>query len=95
MYLVDSGSRVVHAFSFEPGTGTISDGRELVTVPEDVGTPDGLTVDTNGDIWVAIFTVAVECTVILRQVNCAKHCSSLPHNALPAGSPARNLSGFM
>ena len=55
MYLVDSGPRVVHAFSFEPGTGTISDGRELVTVPEDVGTPDGLTVDTNGDIWVAIY----------------------------------------
>jgi sugar lactone lactonase YvrE len=55
MYLVDSGPGVLHAFSFEPETGAISDSRALVTVPEDVGTPDGLTVDANGDIWVAIY----------------------------------------
>jgi sugar lactone lactonase YvrE len=55
MYLADSGPRVVHAFQFDPETGTISNGRLLVTLDEDTGTPDGLTVDTNGDIWVAIY----------------------------------------
>jgi len=55
MYLVDSGPRVVHAFAFDGKMGTITNGRVLVTVSEDVGTPDGLTVDADGDLWVAIF----------------------------------------
>ena len=55
MYLVDSGPRVIHAFAFDPDHGTISDGRILVTVPEDVGAPDGMTVDAAGDLWVAIY----------------------------------------
>jgi sugar lactone lactonase YvrE len=55
MYLADSGPRIVHAFTFDPLTGSISDRRALVTVAEDVGAPDGLTVDIDGDIWVAIY----------------------------------------
>lgn len=55
MYLVDSGPRVVHAFAFDPERGTISAGRELVTVPEEGGAPDGMTVDAAGDLWVAIY----------------------------------------
>ena len=55
MYLVDSGPRVIHAFAFDPDRGTISAGRILVTVPEDVGAPDGMTVDAAGDLWVAIY----------------------------------------
>lgn len=55
MYLADSGPRLVHAFTFDQLTGNISDGRVLVTVAEHVGTPDGLTVDVDGDVWVAIY----------------------------------------
>jgi sugar lactone lactonase YvrE len=55
MYLVDSGPRVIHAFTFDADHGTISAGRILVTVPEDAGAPDGMTVDTAGDLWVAIY----------------------------------------
>ena len=55
MYLVDSGPRVVHAFTFDGDRGTISAGRVLVTVPEDIGAPDGMTVDAAGDLWVAIY----------------------------------------
>ena len=55
MYLADSGPRVIHAFDFDGDAGTISGGRVLVTVPEDVGAPDGLTVDADGDLWVAIW----------------------------------------
>jgi sugar lactone lactonase YvrE len=55
MYLVDSGPRVVHAFAFDPDRGTISARRELGTVPEEVGAPDGMTVDAAGDLWVAIY----------------------------------------
>ena len=55
MYLVDSGPRVIHAFAFDAERGTIADGRILVTVAEDVGAPDGMTVDADGDLWVAIY----------------------------------------
>ena len=55
MYLVDSGPRVVHAFDFDGDRGTISAGRTLITVSEDVGAPDGMTVDAAGDLWVAIY----------------------------------------
>ena len=55
MYLVDSGPRVIHAFAFDGEAGTISGGRVLSTVPEEVGAPDGMTVDAHGDLWVAIY----------------------------------------
>ena len=55
MYLVDTIPGVIHAFAFDAARGTISDGRVLVDVPEDVGAPDGMTVDVDGDLWVAIW----------------------------------------
>ena len=55
MYLVDSGPRLLHAFDFDCATGTLSGGRVLVTVPDDVGAPDGMTVDAAGDLWVAVY----------------------------------------
>jgi sugar lactone lactonase YvrE len=55
MYLVDSGPRVIHAFAFDVMQGTISGERVLVTVPEEVGAPDGMTVDAAGDLWVAVY----------------------------------------
>jgi sugar lactone lactonase YvrE len=55
MYVTDSGPRVIYAFRFDGDRGTIDDGRILVEVPEDVGAPDGLTVDRDGDLWVAIY----------------------------------------
>ena len=55
MYLVDTGPGVVHAFTFDGERGTIADGRVLVEVPDSVGSPDGMTVDAAGDLWVAIY----------------------------------------
>ena len=55
MYLADSIPGVIHAFAFDGERGTISEGRVIVTVPEDVGAPDGLTVDSDGDLWVAVY----------------------------------------
>lgn len=55
MYLVDSGPRQIHAFAFDSDHGTISRRRVLVTVAEELGAPDGMTVDAGGDLWVAIY----------------------------------------
>ena len=56
MYLADSGPGVVHAFAFDSDRGTISDERELIRIDPRIGVPDGLTVDADGDLWVAIFS---------------------------------------
>ncbi len=55
MYLVDSGPRVIYTFAFDPGTGDLSGQQVMVTLSEEIGTPDGLTVDAAGDLWVAIY----------------------------------------
>jgi sugar lactone lactonase YvrE len=55
MYLADSIPGVVHAFAFDGERGSVSDGRVLIDVPEQIGVPDGLTVDAEGDLWLAIF----------------------------------------
>ncbi|MGO9789450.1 MAG: SMP-30/gluconolactonase/LRE family protein [Solirubrobacteraceae bacterium] len=55
MYLVDSGPGVVHAFAFDGEEGLISNGRVLLNVAEEVGAPDGMTVDAAGGLWVAIY----------------------------------------
>lgn len=55
MYLTDTEPRVIRAFEFDGERGTISNPRTLIEVPEDVGSPDGLTVDADGDLWVALY----------------------------------------
>jgi sugar lactone lactonase YvrE len=55
MYLVDSHPRVIHAFDFDADRGALSGARVFASLAEEVGAPDGLTVDANGDIWVAVY----------------------------------------
>ena len=55
MYLVDSGPRVIYAFAFDADRRHDLPGRVIVTVAEDIGAPDGMTVDAAGDLWVAIY----------------------------------------
>ncbi len=54
-YYIDSLTQQVDAFSHDPETGRIFDRRNVVTIPESEGTPDGLTVDAEGHIWVALW----------------------------------------
>jgi sugar lactone lactonase YvrE len=51
MYLVDSFAKTILAAPFRVDDGTIGEFRPIATI--DVGLPDGLTVDTDGFIWVA------------------------------------------
>jgi sugar lactone lactonase YvrE len=53
MYYVDTVTRRIDRFDFDPVSGDISDRRELVTIREGGGRPDGLTVDSEGAVWVA------------------------------------------
>jgi len=53
MYLNDSGTGCVEAFSFDTASGAISERRTLVHSDQPGVVPDGLTVDEEGGIWVA------------------------------------------
>jgi sugar lactone lactonase YvrE len=55
MYLNDSGTGCVEAFRFDAATGAISERRTLVHVEQPGAVPDGLTVDEDGGIWVALW----------------------------------------
>jgi len=54
MYLNDSGAGSLQAFDYDEPTGDIGSRRTLVHL-EPPRAPDGLTVDANGDIWVAVW----------------------------------------
>lgn len=53
MYYVDTGTGGLDAFDHDPATGAISGRRRLASV--DRGMPDGLTVDAEGCVWVALW----------------------------------------
>ena len=55
MYLSDSGTGSVDAFDFDGYSGAIGGRRTLVHIDQTGVAPDGLTVDEQGDIWVAIY----------------------------------------
>jgi sugar lactone lactonase YvrE len=55
LYFVDSLARSVAAHPYDPATGTVGAGRDLVAVPAGLGLPDGLCVDDEGALWVALY----------------------------------------
>ena len=55
MYYVDSLRYIINAFDFDLPTGTISNQRPFVQMDSGFGVPDGLTVDSEGYVWCAIY----------------------------------------
>jgi len=49
-YYVDSATQRIDQF-----TGDLADRRPFVTVPKEAGTPDGLCLDAEGGVWVALW----------------------------------------
>jgi sugar lactone lactonase YvrE len=54
-YLVDTPTQRVDSFDFQPAEGELSGRRPFLHVPEVQGHPDGLTVDAEGCLWLALF----------------------------------------
>lgn len=55
MYFVDSACGSVTAYSYDGRTGAITNPETLILIPADEGMPDGLTVDSAGFLWVAVW----------------------------------------
>ncbi|WP_435158300.1 SMP-30/gluconolactonase/LRE family protein [Haladaptatus sp. DFWS20] len=52
-YFTVSNENAIYACDYETDTGTISDRSVLVSTADEVGVPDGLTVNESGDLWSA------------------------------------------
>lgn len=55
MYHVDSPTGGVDAFDFDPESGALANRRRLIGIEPGAGEPDGLVVDGDGCIWVALW----------------------------------------
>ena len=55
MYYIDSTEYRVDAFDFDFASGDLEERRPFVSIDESVGIPDGLTVDDEGGVWVALY----------------------------------------
>ncbi len=54
-YLIDTIARTIYVYDFDVKTGSISNKRIFTTLDFNDGLPDGMTVDTDGYVWVARF----------------------------------------
>jgi len=52
MYYIDSPTQKVQAFHFDPQTGDIRFNKDVILVPKELGTPDGMCMDENGMLWI-------------------------------------------
>ena len=55
MYFIDSATQSVDVFDYDTDTGSAGNRRRLVTIERAHGVPDGMTVDSKGNLWVACF----------------------------------------
>jgi sugar lactone lactonase YvrE len=55
MYFIDSVEQRVDVLDFDAAAGTLSARRPLCAIDPADGLPDGLTVDAEGGVWVALF----------------------------------------
>ncbi len=55
MYYIDSLTYEIHAFDYNNDTGDVSNRRPVVSIPKEVGFPDGMSIDSEGMLWLALY----------------------------------------
>lgn len=55
LYFIDTPTREVVAFDYELATGSIANKKTVFTFSKDDGVPDGMTIDAEGMLWVALW----------------------------------------
>jgi sugar lactone lactonase YvrE len=53
LYYIDSPTRVVQSFIFGEKTGDIVFEKNVIEIPADMGSPDGMALDEEGMLWIA------------------------------------------
>lgn len=54
-YYIDTPTGQVVAYDYDNISGSISNKREVITIPKQEGVPDGMTIDTEGMLWIALW----------------------------------------
>ena len=55
LHLIDSGEHTVWAFAFDADSGRLAERRKLIRFDPALGTPDGMTADADGVLWIAFW----------------------------------------
>ncbi|HRE50565.1 MAG TPA: SMP-30/gluconolactonase/LRE family protein [Flavitalea sp.] len=55
LYYIDTPTQQVVAYDYNPADGSISNGKTIITIPEEEGYPDGMTIDEEGMLWIALW----------------------------------------
>lgn len=55
MYYIDTPTQKVMAYDYDDATGEISNPEVAVNVPREMGSPDGMSIDENDNLWVALW----------------------------------------
>lgn len=55
LYYIDTPTRLIRAFDYDPGSGNLENPRDLIALPPSLGWPDGMTSDQQGRLWVALW----------------------------------------
>lgn len=55
LYLVDTRALAVDVFGFDPASGRLGERRRLISIEQGAGAPDGLCVDAQGCLWLALY----------------------------------------
>lgn len=55
MYYIDSPKQCVQSFLFNANSGEIKYEKDIIQIPRELGAPDGMAIDTDGMLWIAIW----------------------------------------
>ncbi|NGP46802.1 SMP-30/gluconolactonase/LRE family protein [Bacillaceae bacterium SIJ1] len=53
MYYIDTPTQQVVAYDYDIHTGAITNGEAIITIARGAGFPDGMTIDAEGNLWIA------------------------------------------
>ncbi|WP_085505003.1 SMP-30/gluconolactonase/LRE family protein [Thalassobacillus devorans] len=53
MYFIDTPTKQVVRYEYDQGSGTIQNPAIVVEIPDGEGKPDGMTIDMEGNLWIA------------------------------------------
>ena len=54
-YYIDTPTREIVGYDFDGESGAIENRSVVAEIPQEVGSPDGMTIDSEDQLWVALF----------------------------------------
>ena len=55
MYYIDTKRQMIELFDFDKENGSLSNRRKFMDIPKEWGLPDGMTLDADDNLWVALW----------------------------------------